>query len=62
MTELLPAEKRNLPCPFCGGDVDPEGWLNGDGERGPECETCGATAPSLKRWNIRVPADVKGDE
>lgn len=48
-------KETNLPCPFCGGDVDPDGWLNGNGERGPECETCGATAPSLKRWNIRVP-------
>jgi hypothetical protein len=46
---------NNLDCPFCGGEVDPEGWLSGNGERGPECETCGATAPSLKRWNTRVP-------
>ncbi len=48
----------NLPCPFCGGDVDPNGWLNSNGERGPECETCGATAPSLQRWNIRLPASA----
>lgn len=46
---------KNKPCPFCGGEVDPAGWLNGEGERGPECETCGATAPSLQRWNTRLP-------
>ncbi len=50
-----------LPCPFCGGDCDPEGWLkrNGKGdvyERGPECEQCGATAESIDSWNSRKPA------
>jgi hypothetical protein len=24
---------RALPCPFCGGEVDPEGWLDGSGEQ-----------------------------
>ncbi|MDT8895443.1 hypothetical protein RSO41_12330 [Halomonas sp. I1] len=42
------------PCPFCGSrDVDPDGWLNGLGERGPECLSCGATGPTVKRWNSR---------
>lgn len=48
-------------CPFCGGTVDPEGWLSseedpvtGDAlERGPECMNCGATAPDLHTWNMR---------
>lgn len=43
-----------LPCPFCGSsDIDPEGWLNGLGERGPECLECGATGPTATRWNCR---------
>ncbi len=44
----------NLPCPFCGCDVDPKGWLRGDGVRGPECDNCGATAASLEAWNKRT--------
>lgn len=51
------AEKTNLPCPFCGCQVDPEGWLgtdnNGNKKRGPECHFCGATAPTLGQWNKR---------
>lgn len=43
-----------LPCPFCGGECDPEGWLDGNGERGPECETCGATTTTVNTWNHRV--------
>lgn len=43
-----------LPCPFCGGEVDPHGWLDGYGNEGPECEQCGATARSLDDWNRRV--------
>ncbi|WAX22832.1 hypothetical protein MAJJADAN_00070 [Pseudomonas phage Amjad_SA] len=42
------------PCPFCGGKADPKGWLNGDGERGPECEQCGATAGTAANWNRRA--------
>lgn len=42
------------PCPFCGGEADPEGWMNGDGECGPECESCGATASSVIVWNRRA--------
>ncbi len=45
---------KNTDCPFCGCKVDPEGWLRGDGARGPECVGCGATAPSLQMWNSRV--------
>jgi hypothetical protein len=46
-----------LPCPFCGGQVDPLGWLGRDSKgeitRGPECEGCGATACSAEDWNRR---------
>lgn len=48
-------EKLNEACPFCGGAVDPEGWLRGDGVRGPECDDCGATAISMEVWRQRVP-------
>ncbi len=56
----MPKENRssnteNLPCPFCAGRVDPGGWLRGDGTRGPECESCGATAPTLSVWNSANP-------
>jgi len=47
-------EQDNKLCPFCGGIVDPEGWLDGEGNRGPECEWCGATAPTIEIWNKRV--------
>ncbi|AIR90479.1 hypothetical protein [Pseudomonas cremoricolorata] len=50
-TENRSSNTENVRCPFCGGKVDPEGWLNGAGQRGPECEGCGATAPSLALWN-----------
>jgi tRNA(Ile2) C34 agmatinyltransferase TiaS len=49
-------EKRqngNHLCPLCGGNVDPKGWLDGQGNRGPECEDCGATARSMEIWNSR---------
>ncbi|MBG5844281.1 hypothetical protein IPC1343_14735 [Pseudomonas aeruginosa] len=42
------------PCPFCGGEVDPTGWLRGDGTRGPECNYCGATARSMEAWQTRA--------
>jgi hypothetical protein len=42
------------PCPFCGGRCDPHGWLKANGERGPECEGCGATAVSVYAWNFRA--------
>lgn len=56
-TENLSSNKENSPCPFCGGQVDPEGWLRGDGVRGPECDSCGATAPTLGEWNSVKPAE-----
>lgn len=56
-----------VDCPFCGAvdmrsdenadvrmQIDPEGWLNGEGKRGPACIRCGATAPSAEVWNRRV--------
>lgn len=45
-------------CPFCGGAVDPTGWLRGDGLRGPECEDCGATARSIEAWESRAEAQA----
>lgn len=50
-----------LPCPFCGGkDIDPAGWMRGDGATGPECENCGATGATLESWQARAqqPASV----
>ncbi|WP_031524482.1 hypothetical protein [Siccibacter colletis] len=51
----VPDENGNLPCPFCGGKCDAEGWMGSYDEGvplcGPECEDCGATAISLKEWN-----------
>ncbi|WP_296267377.1 hypothetical protein [Pseudomonas sp. UBA6562] len=55
-TENRSSDTENAPCPFCDGRVDPEGWLRGDGARGPECESCGATAPNLALWNGAQPA------
>ncbi|MBG6287715.1 hypothetical protein I5I61_09690 [Pseudomonas nitroreducens] len=46
-------EQKHSACPFCGGEVDPTGWLRGDGVRGPECDDCGATAPSIEVWEQR---------
>ncbi len=54
-TENRSSNTENLPRPFCAGRVDPEGWLRGDGTRGPECESCGATAPTLSVWNSANP-------
>ncbi|ELP1305232.1 hypothetical protein ACPTFP_09230 [Pseudomonas aeruginosa] len=45
---------EQAPCPFCGGEVDPTGWLRGDGTRGPECNHCGATARSMEAWQTRA--------
>lgn len=41
-------------CPFCGGKVDPKGWLDKEGNRGPECEGCGAAIDTVELWNTRV--------
>lgn len=42
------------PCPFCGGECDPKGWLQNNGLKGPECKRCGSTAPSIKIWEMRI--------
>ena len=47
-------ENGCLPCPFCGGECDPDGWLDGCGVSGPECITCGATTTTVNTWNHRV--------
>lgn len=54
MSQVASNIKKAEQCPFCGANVDPEGLQRGDGVRGPECEGCGATAPSLEAWNQRV--------
>ncbi|MDV9030525.1 hypothetical protein Q7C30_000205 [Pseudomonas sp. RAC1] len=61
-TENLSSNTENAPCPFCGGQVDPECWLRGDGSRGPECESCGATASNLELCNSAQPAQQHQDE
>jgi hypothetical protein len=50
----LDAEPDWLPCAHCGGVADPKGWLRGDGVTGPECESCGVTAPDKATWNQRA--------
>lgn len=64
MENADPKTTANLSCPFCGGAVDPTGWLmergfphpSGEQIRGPECSDCGATAPDLATWNRRAEA------
>jgi hypothetical protein len=42
------------PCPFCGcNSIDKHGWYDGQGNIGPECDNCGATARSMHKWNTR---------
>lgn len=50
-----------LPCPFCGTDedIDPDGVLNSDGTRSPECMGCGATTPTVETWNCRISAPAE---
>jgi hypothetical protein len=52
-----------LPCPFCGGQVDPAGWLGQNNAgvitSGPECDGCGATTETLEIWNKREPINGK---
>jgi hypothetical protein len=50
----LDAEPDWLPCAHCGGEVDPQGWFDSVGERGPECDRCGVTAPDKAAWNQRA--------
>lgn len=49
---------ENLPCPFCGGEVDISGWRSSNGNTGPECNECGATACNLSEWNKRTAQPV----
>lgn len=63
--ELAPAQHviperlgENLPCPFCGGEVDISGWRSSNGNSGPECNECGATACNLSDWNKRIAQHV----
>lgn len=63
--ELAPAQHviperlgENLPCPFCGGEVDISGWRSSNGNSGPECNECGATACNLSDWNKRIAQPV----
>lgn len=54
----MPDDQTLLSCPFCGGSCDPEGWsgYEKDGKtikHGPACDDCGASAPSVHRWNSR---------
>lgn len=53
-----------LPCPFCGGPCDPEGWMSNDGRTGPACDECGGSTDTVERWNSRplVAALVKALE
>jgi hypothetical protein len=48
-------------CPFCGGQVDPEGWMSNGGATGPECEDCGATTPTIERWDAPRAPRAEGD-
>ncbi|EKK4062106.1 hypothetical protein ACM912_001627 [Cronobacter sakazakii] len=60
LKSVVADENGNLPCPFCGGRCDPNGWMGSydDGVPmcGPECEDCGATANSIEEWNRRSTA------
>lgn len=47
------------PCPFCGAECDETGWLDGNGNRGPECSDCGATAMSKENWNRRALPEIE---
>lgn len=45
------------PCPFCGGKIDPEGWISLY-HKGPECEDCGAPAQRLMECYTSAVPDV----
>ncbi len=43
------------PCPFCGSsDIESIEWIDGDGNYGPKCLGCCATALSANAWNTRA--------
>jgi hypothetical protein len=43
-----------LPCPFCHGKCNPDGWRTHSGASGPACDKCGATTWSVETWNTRI--------
>lgn len=51
-TEGLAERLALLPCPFCGGECDPDGWSSTE-RTGPACDQCGATADTTNMWNTR---------
>lgn len=62
MTDTINNVPRELkPCPFCGGEADPKGWMSSDGAHGPACDSCGATANSADEWNARAPSPAGVD-
>jgi hypothetical protein len=58
-----PREPTLKPCPFCGSsNIDPAGWMDGDGNAGPACDDCGASAESVDAWNRRVAPATAGED
>jgi hypothetical protein len=58
-----PREPTLKPCPFCGSsNIDPAGWMDGDGNAGPACDDCGASAGSVDAWNRRVTPATAGED
>jgi hypothetical protein len=48
------SDEELLPCPFCKCDeIDAAGWKANNGETGPSCIACGATAETVALWNSR---------
>ena len=50
---IAPEPEPWLPCAHCGGEPDPKGWLSFNGA-GPECKSCGVSAPDQATWNART--------
>lgn len=48
-----------LPCPFCGGECDPEGWTSSANKHGPACMECSGSAETIERWNTRPDAELE---
>ncbi len=55
-------KEQLLPCPFCGGKANPDGWRANGGASGPACDQCGATAWSTYTWNSRVPVSPESGQ
>ncbi len=53
-----------LPCPFCGGEADPESWqyLHGRYEGRVQCTVCRATTPDFAAWNERISTHVPNED